>query len=101
MIASTFRLASPTCVSNFKCAHRVFLSRVLVPRVSVRPGVSSADCVEKGELVQRLLDSYDVDKIASKYDLIANIVHTGLPADGTYKAHIFCRPKDQWYAVCC
>ena len=54
---------------------------------------------ETRELVQRLLDSYDADKIASKYDLIANIVHTGLPADGTYKAHIFCRPKDQWYGA--
>ena len=62
-------------------------------------GVSSADCVEKGEMVRRLLDSYDVDKIATKYDLIANIVHSGLPKGGTYKTHIYCRAKDQWFEM--
>lgn len=50
-------------------------------------------------MVQRLLDSYDVDKIATKYDLIANLVHTGAPKAGSYKAHIYCRAKDQWFEM--
>jgi U4/U6.U5 tri-snRNP-associated protein 2 len=50
-------------------------------------------------MIQRLLDSYDVSKLPTKYDLIANIVHTGAPQGGSYKAQIYCRAKDQWYEM--
>jgi ubiquitin C-terminal hydrolase len=59
------------------------------------------DCLEKGDMVSRVLASYDPDRIASKYDLIANITHTGKPQEGSYKAHVLCRPKDQWYDYNC
>ena len=36
---------------------------------------------------------------ASKYDLIANVVHEGLPDKGTYRAQVHRQGEDTWYDV--
>lgn len=35
----------------------------------------------------------------SKYDLIANVVHDGLPDTGSYRVHMHRKVEDQWYEV--
>ena len=35
----------------------------------------------------------------SKYDLIANVVHDGLPDQGTFRVHMHRKVEDQWYEV--
>ena len=35
----------------------------------------------------------------SKYDLIANVVHDGLPDTGTFRVHMHRKVEDQWYEV--
>ena len=39
------------------------------------------------------------DTVASKYDLIGNVVHDGQPNAGTYRVHIHRRSEDAWYEV--
>ena len=36
---------------------------------------------------------------ASKYDLIANVVHEGLPDKGFYRAQVHRQGEDTWYDV--
>ena len=36
---------------------------------------------------------------ASKYDLIANVVHEGRPDTGTYRAQVHRKGEDTWYDV--
>ena len=35
----------------------------------------------------------------SKYDLIANVVHDGLPDQGSFRVHMHRKVEDQWYEV--
>ena len=50
----------------------------------------------------------DGQQVASKYDLVANILHDGKAGEGTYRAHIHRKSEDAWCAcslhampVCC
>lgn len=37
--------------------------------------------------------------LASKYDLIGNVVHDGKPGAGTYRLHVHRKSEDAWYEV--
>ena len=50
--------------------------------------------MDKGEL-RALLDG----AMSAKYDLLANVTHTGQPADGSYKTHVYCPPAGTWYLL--
>ena len=52
--------------------------------------------IEKADMINTLIASY---KIEPKYDLLGNITHAGKPNEGSYKSHIYCKPKDQWYEM--
>ncbi|KAG4090333.1 cysteine proteinase [Neocallimastix lanati (nom. inval.)] len=41
------------------------------------------------------------DKEEYKYDLVANICHEGKdsPKNGSYKVHVYCKGKDQWFQI--
>ncbi|XP_021713590.1 U4/U6.U5 tri-snRNP-associated protein 2-like [Chenopodium quinoa] len=41
----------------------------------------------------------DAEKLRSKYDLMANIVHQGTPIQGSYKVCVQRKSEDQWYEV--
>ncbi|KAL2936932.1 U4/U6.U5 tri-snRNP-associated protein 2 [Bienertia sinuspersici] len=41
----------------------------------------------------------DAEKLRSKYDLMANIVHEGTPTEGSYKVFVQRKSDDQWYEV--
>ncbi|XP_021727137.1 U4/U6.U5 tri-snRNP-associated protein 2-like isoform X1 [Chenopodium quinoa] len=41
----------------------------------------------------------DAEKLRSKYDLMANIVHEGTPIQGSYKVCVQRTSEDQWYEV--
>ncbi|KAI9192957.1 uncharacterized protein BJ171DRAFT_611077 [Polychytrium aggregatum] len=39
--------------------------------------------------------------VETRYDLVANICHEGKPGSGsgTYKVHVYCKGKDQWFQI--
>ncbi|KAL8138759.1 hypothetical protein V2J09_004760 [Rumex salicifolius] len=39
------------------------------------------------------------EKLRSKYDLIANIVHDGKPGEGSYRAFVQRKSEEQWYEM--
>ncbi|XP_057544297.1 uncharacterized protein LOC130823624 [Amaranthus tricolor] len=39
------------------------------------------------------------EKLRSKYDLIANIVHEGKPSEGSYRVFVQRKSEEQWYEV--
>lgn len=39
------------------------------------------------------------EKLKSKYDLIANIVHDGKPGEGYYRAFVQCKSEELWYEL--
>lgn len=39
------------------------------------------------------------EKLKSKYDLIANIVHDGKPGEGYYRAFVQCKSEELWYEM--
>ncbi|KAJ0965161.1 hypothetical protein J5N97_026299 [Dioscorea zingiberensis] len=39
------------------------------------------------------------EKMRSKYDLIANIVHDGKPGEGFYRAFVQCKSEELWYEM--
>uniref|UniRef100_A0A803M1M7 U4/U6.U5 tri-snRNP-associated protein 2 n=2 Tax=Chenopodium quinoa TaxID=63459 RepID=A0A803M1M7_CHEQI len=41
----------------------------------------------------------DDEKLRSKYDLIANIVHDGKPSEGSYRVFVQRKSEEQWYEV--
>lgn len=41
----------------------------------------------------------DNEKLRSKYDLIANIVHEGKPSEGSYRVFVQRKSEEQWYEV--
>ena len=41
----------------------------------------------------------DGKPVASKYDLVANILHEGKAGEGAYRAHIHRKAEDAWYEV--
>jgi len=55
--------------------------------------------VEKMDMVDKLVDSYERMTMPTKYDLIANICHDGKPDKGTYRVHVFHRPTDTWFEM--
>ncbi|KAE9360678.1 U4/U6.U5 tri-snRNP-associated protein 2 [Phytophthora fragariae] len=70
---------------------------------------STADCVEKADLVEKILR---VTLLSTKYNLIANICHdspvtTGQEAarqtnpltEGSYRVHVQNRATEQWYEI--
>lgn len=45
------------------------------------------------------MQSKDHEKLRSKYDLIANIVHDGKPNEGSYRVFVQRKSEEQWYEV--
>lgn len=45
------------------------------------------------------MQSKDHEKLRSKYDLIANIVHDGKPSEGSYRVFVQRKSEEQWYEV--
>ena len=39
------------------------------------------------------------DKLRSKYDLIANIVHDGKPGEGCYRVFVQRKSEEAWYVL--
>lgn len=39
------------------------------------------------------------EKLKSKYDLIANIVHDGKPGEGYYRVFVQCKSEESWYEM--
>ncbi|PWA70244.1 U4/U6.U5 tri-snRNP-associated protein 2 [Artemisia annua] len=39
------------------------------------------------------------ERLCSKYDLVANVVHDGKPDDGTYKAFVRRKSEESWYLM--
>jgi U4/U6.U5 tri-snRNP-associated protein 2 len=39
------------------------------------------------------------DKLRSKYDLIANIVHDGKPGEGCYRVFVQRKSEEAWYVA--
>ena len=35
----------------------------------------------------------------TKYDLVANICHSGTVEEGSYHVHVYCSPKDTWFSI--
>uniref|UniRef100_K3W6S9 USP domain-containing protein n=1 Tax=Globisporangium ultimum (strain ATCC 200006 / CBS 805.95 / DAOM BR144) TaxID=431595 RepID=K3W6S9_GLOUD len=77
--------------------------------ILTKHSVSSKDCVEKADLVEKVLR---VTVPSTKYNLIANIVHdspvtTGKEAslktnpltEGSYRVHVQNRATEQWYEI--
>ena len=54
--------------------------------------------VEKSEIILEILEARKA-LTDPKYDLLASVVHTGKPDSGSYKAHVLCKPKDQWFEM--
>lgn len=42
------------------------------------------------------MQSKDHEKLRSKYDLIANIVHDGKPSEGSYRVFVQRKSEEQW-----
>lgn len=40
----------------------------------------------------------DSEKLRSKYDLIANVVHDGKPGEGCYRVFVQRKSEEAWYA---
>ena len=40
------------------------------------------------------------EKLRSKYDLIANIVHDGKPGEGCYRVFVQRKSEEAWYVFC-
>lgn len=66
--------------------------------------VSTADILEKDELIARVLAAHAApssspSKHSTRYNLISNIVHDGKPKQGTYKCHTLHGPSRTWYTT--
>ncbi|XP_021728167.1 U4/U6.U5 tri-snRNP-associated protein 2-like isoform X2 [Chenopodium quinoa] len=71
----------------------------------LRRFTKSNNFVEKNPTIVKNLEMKDyialkdAEKLRSKYDLMANIVHEGTPIQGSYKVCVQRKSEDQWYEV--
>ena len=57
--------------------------------------------MEKRDLAEEVLGRMQTahDRVHTKYDLVANIVHEGPAEAGEYRCHVLHRPTGKWFEL--
>ncbi|GAB5363681.1 hypothetical protein AAMO2058_000904900 [Amorphochlora amoebiformis] len=61
--------------------------------------IDKRGCLSRGDLIEKINSHFDQleKKRATRYDLLANVCHSGTAKDGTYKAHVLHKGMRTWF----